>query len=241
MIQSGTRQDAGAGDGPAAAAGSGGGYGGRPTLHPTTLCWLLTSFPRNRSTTTTATASTAATSRVRLLLTSACPCCCCRRTRRRNRCFCPSDFGGPHGPPCPRAPAGTSACPNGLFYCENKFFLPLRLNASMVDDGVCGEPPVPFFLPTCLAWLAGRGAVGLASLHHGLGCCCRADSLTRARPRRRRRACRLLRRHRRARGALRKQLLQQGHAGPDCAQGPGARLTDSWLCARRVTSWLCGR
>lgn len=33
---------------------------------------------------------------------------------------------------------GTSACPNGHFYCANKFFLPLLLNASMVDDGVCG-------------------------------------------------------------------------------------------------------
>ncbi|PRW59454.1 glucosidase 2 subunit beta [Chlorella sorokiniana] len=32
---------------------------------------------------------------------------------------------------------GTSACPNGHFYCANKFFLPLLLNASMVDDGVC--------------------------------------------------------------------------------------------------------
>ncbi|KAL4424330.1 hypothetical protein ABPG75_001631 [Micractinium tetrahymenae] len=32
---------------------------------------------------------------------------------------------------------GTAACANGHFYCENKFFLPLRLNATMVDDGVC--------------------------------------------------------------------------------------------------------
>ncbi|KAL4859027.1 Glucosidase 2 subunit beta [Chlorella vulgaris] len=32
---------------------------------------------------------------------------------------------------------GTAACPNGHFYCENKFFLPLLLNATMVDDGVC--------------------------------------------------------------------------------------------------------
>jgi protein kinase C substrate 80K-H len=36
--------------------------------------------------------------------------------------------------------AGTAACPNGHFYCENKFFLPLLLNATMVDDGVCGAP-----------------------------------------------------------------------------------------------------
>lgn len=34
---------------------------------------------------------------------------------------------------------GTAACPNGRFFCANKFFLPLLLNASMVDDGVCGE------------------------------------------------------------------------------------------------------
>ena len=34
--------------------------------------------------------------------------------------------------------AGTSACPNGHFFCANKFYLPLLLNASMVDDGVCG-------------------------------------------------------------------------------------------------------
>ena len=34
--------------------------------------------------------------------------------------------------------AGTSACAKGKFYCANVGHEPLRLNASMVDDGVCG-------------------------------------------------------------------------------------------------------
>lgn len=34
--------------------------------------------------------------------------------------------------------AGTSACPNGSFYCRNRGHQPLRLNASMVDDQLCG-------------------------------------------------------------------------------------------------------
>ncbi|KAK9822678.1 hypothetical protein WJX81_008213 [Elliptochloris bilobata] len=32
---------------------------------------------------------------------------------------------------------GTSACSNGSFYCRNRGHLPLRLNASMVDDLLC--------------------------------------------------------------------------------------------------------
>ena len=49
-------------------------------------------------------------------------------------------------PPClaaAAAAAGTSACPNGHFYCQNKMFIPLLLNSSMVDDGVCGALPRP--------------------------------------------------------------------------------------------------
>lgn len=38
--------------------------------------------------------------------------------------------------------AGTSACPNGLFYCWNKGHKPRILNASFVDDGICGESDV---------------------------------------------------------------------------------------------------
>ena len=37
--------------------------------------------------------------------------------------------------------AGTSACPNGHFYCRNKGFVPLLLNSSMVDDSICGALP----------------------------------------------------------------------------------------------------
>lgn len=66
---------------------------------------------------------------------------------------------------------GTSACPNGRFYCANKFFLPLLLNASMVDDGVCGASPAP--AATC--YLPGRHASHGAWLGHGLGMpCCSA-------------------------------------------------------------------
>ena len=45
-------------------------------------------------------------------------------------------------------PAGTSACANGVFYCRNRGHEPLRVNASMVDDGICGE--LTHILPTCL-------------------------------------------------------------------------------------------
>ena len=33
---------------------------------------------------------------------------------------------------------GTSACLNGQFYCQNLGDEPRVLNASMVDDGICG-------------------------------------------------------------------------------------------------------
>eukprot|EP00882_Tetradesmus_deserticola_P033670 GHRQ01038480.1.p3 GENE.GHRQ01038480.1~~GHRQ01038480.1.p3 ORF type:complete len:101 (-),score=8.17 GHRQ01038480.1:521-823(-) len=35
--------------------------------------------------------------------------------------------------------AGTSACPNGVFYCRNKGHEQKLLSTSFVDDGVCGE------------------------------------------------------------------------------------------------------
>ena len=35
--------------------------------------------------------------------------------------------------------AGTSACVHGKFYCRNRGYTPQLLNASMVDDGFCGE------------------------------------------------------------------------------------------------------
>ncbi len=77
--------------------------------------------PRTTSTTSTATATTAAMSRV----------------------------GAAHARPAAqthslmeatqrRLTAGTSACPNSSFYCRNRGHLPLRLNASMVDDQLCG-------------------------------------------------------------------------------------------------------
>ncbi|GMN49631.1 hypothetical protein TIFTF001_018799 [Ficus carica] len=34
---------------------------------------------------------------------------------------------------------GTSACPNGKFYCKNKGHAPLVLFSSRVNDGICGE------------------------------------------------------------------------------------------------------
>ena len=34
--------------------------------------------------------------------------------------------------------AGTSACAAGSFYCQNRGYEPLKLNSSMVDDGICG-------------------------------------------------------------------------------------------------------
>lgn len=33
---------------------------------------------------------------------------------------------------------GTSACPNGVYYCENKGFVPGVIRSSRVNDGVCG-------------------------------------------------------------------------------------------------------
>lgn len=38
--------------------------------------------------------------------------------------------------------AGTSACPNGKFYCPNAGHVPLLLFSSRVNDGICGK----FFL-----------------------------------------------------------------------------------------------
>ena len=35
--------------------------------------------------------------------------------------------------------AGTSACSNGEFYCPNLGAVPVVLNSSMVDDGICGK------------------------------------------------------------------------------------------------------
>ena len=39
--------------------------------------------------------------------------------------------------------AGTSACSNGQFYCRNRGHQPLLLNASFVDDGICGKASKP--------------------------------------------------------------------------------------------------
>lgn len=33
---------------------------------------------------------------------------------------------------------GTSACANGIFFCENKGFIPTKLVSSRVNDGICG-------------------------------------------------------------------------------------------------------
>ncbi len=46
--------------------------------------------------------------------------------------------------------AGTSACTAGRFYCSNKGYEPQFLNASMVDDGFCGETPDPCMLKACV-------------------------------------------------------------------------------------------
>jgi len=34
---------------------------------------------------------------------------------------------------------GTSACPNGIFTCENKDHISLRIPSSRVNDGICGK------------------------------------------------------------------------------------------------------
>ena len=50
----------------------------------------------------------------------------------------PAAGGRAHRRPAVTLCAGTSACPNGSFYCRNRGHQPLRLNASMVDDQLCG-------------------------------------------------------------------------------------------------------
>lgn len=35
--------------------------------------------------------------------------------------------------------AGTSACPNGKFYCKNAGHAPIVLYSSRVNDGICGN------------------------------------------------------------------------------------------------------
>ena len=35
--------------------------------------------------------------------------------------------------------AGTSACSNGLFYCENKPYKGTYIMSSRVNDGICGR------------------------------------------------------------------------------------------------------
>lgn len=34
---------------------------------------------------------------------------------------------------------GTSACPNGMFYCANKGHIPAYIKSYTVNDGVCGK------------------------------------------------------------------------------------------------------
>lgn len=47
--------------------------------------------------------------------------------------------------------AGTSACPNGKFYCGNAGHVPVILFSSRVNDGICGKAsPLALLLFCCL-------------------------------------------------------------------------------------------
>ena len=91
-------------------------------------------------------------------------------------------------------PAGTAACPNGVFYCRNRGHEAKIMSTSFVDDGVCGALSCGWQQPGRCApiwgsWGPGRGGACLLRCE-GVG----GPALHPPPPP----SCRLLRRQRRA-------------------------------------------
>ena len=77
---------------------------------------------------------------------------------------------------CLLALAGTSACPDGKFYCRNRGHVPLVINSSFVDDGICGKQPASCVLSVTLAeTMAGYAACCCAFKRMQVVCSCFAS------------------------------------------------------------------